>query len=315
MFALLSLTVTDKDFFRLETQHFAVEGRSRAGHETYFRVRELGIGLDVGRGPDLLVPMQHLFVTHAHLDHAAGIAFWAAQRRLQQLGGGTVFVPSEAAPDFRELLRLQEKLTGSEFDVTVVGLAAGEELRFDSRHVVRAHPAPHRVAARAWEIVEVRHHLLPQYCGLAPAEIARLRRHGVTVDEEYRRALLFYTGDTDRGLLEQCDEAFRSEVLMIECSFVAEGHRERAARYRHIHVDDLADFSDRFENDLIVLTHFSRRYSREEILDTVRRRLPASLHARVRLALPPPWQQVGGSGGGGEHGTRNTEHGTLNTEH
>ena len=37
----------------------------------------------------------------------------------------------------------------------------------------------------------------------------------------------------------------------IECSFLAEGHQERAAKYRHIHLDDIADFADRFENQLI----------------------------------------------------------------
>lgn len=278
--------MTDKEFVRLQAPHFVIEGRSRAGHETWFRVRDLGIGLDIGRGPDLLVPMQHLFITHAHLDHAAGIPFWAAQRRLQKLGRGTIYVPAEAADDFRELLRIQEKLTGSEMDVNVVGMAAGEELQFAPRQRVRAWRAPHRVAARSWEIVDVRHHLLPEYRGLEPWEVGRLRREGRVVDEEYRRSLLFYTGDTDRGLLEQCDAAFRAEVLMIECSFVAEGHQERAATYRHIHLDDLADFADRFENELIVLTHFSRRYSREEIRAAVRRRLPASLRERVRLALP-----------------------------
>lgn len=284
--------MTDKEFFRLETAHFAIEGRSRAGHETYFRVRELGIGLDVGRGPDLLVSMAHLFVTHAHLDHAAGLAWWAAQRRLQQLEGGSVYVPSEAADDFRALLALQAKLTGSDFDVEIVGLAPGDELRFARRHAVRAWSASHRVAARAWEIVELRHHLREEYAGLGREEIARLRREGVTVDREHRVPLLFYTGDTDRGLLEQCDAAFLAEVLIIECSFVAEGHRDRAARYRHVHIDDLAEFADRFQNQVILLSHFSRRYSPQEIRDAVRRRLPATLHGRVRLALPEPWQRL-----------------------
>ena len=74
------------------------------------------------------------------------------------------------------------------------------------------------------------------------------------VDEEYRRSILFYTGDTDRGILEQNEAIFRSEVLMIECSFIAEGHQERAAKYRHIHFDDIAEFAERFQNDLVVLT-------------------------------------------------------------
>jgi ribonuclease Z len=284
--------VIDKEFFTLQTEHFLLEGRSRAGHETVFRIRDLGVALDVGRCPDMVVPMPHVFVTHTHLDHAAGIAFYAGQRRLQQLGGGTVFVPAEVADDVRALLAIQEKLTGAEFEIEVRGLEAGEEVRFGRTHLVRAHTAPHRVAARAYEFIERRHHLRAEFARATGEEIARLRRERIEVDEEYLRSILFYTGDTDRGLLEQCDAAFKAEVLMIECSFVADGHQDRAAKYRHIHVDDIADFAGRFENQLIVLSHFSRRYSREEIRDTVRRRLPASLRDRVRLALPHPFQTL-----------------------
>lgn len=280
------------EIFTLQTPRLTIEGRSRAGHETFFRVRELGVALDIGRGPDLVIPMNHVFVTHAHLDHAAGIPFYAGQRRLQQLEGGTIYVPTEAAEDVRALLAIQERLTGAEFDVEVRGLAAGEEVAFGRTHVARAYDAPHRVAARGYEFLEIRHHLREEFAGRDRDEILMLRREGVQVDEQYRRSILFYTGDTDRGILERCDALYRSEVLMIECSFVGEHHQDRAARYRHIHIDDIADFAERFENEWIVLTHFSRRYSRDEIRDAVRRRVPHVLRERIRLALPEPWQRL-----------------------
>ena len=282
----------DKDFFTLQTDHFLLEGRSRAGHETVFRVRDLGIALDIGRCPDMVVPMQHVFITHAHLDHAAGIPFYAGQRRLQKLGGGTVYVPAEAAGDVRALLAIQEKLTGAELDIEVRGVESGQEIRFGRTHLVRGHTSPHRVAARGYEFIERRHRLRDEFAGATHDEIAQLRREKVQVDEEYHRSILFYTGDTDRGLLERCAAVYKAEVLMIECSFLGEGHQDRAARYRHIHIDDIADFAERFENHLIILTHFSRRYSHEEIRDLVRRRLPAALRERVRLALPDRFQRL-----------------------
>lgn len=282
----------DKEFFTLQAPHFLIEGRSRAGHETFFRVRELGVALDIGRCPDLIVPMEHVFITHAHLDHAAGIPFYAAQRKLQQLGPGRIYVPAEAAADVEDLLAVQRRLTGSELRLEVIGLAPGAEVRFGRNHLVRAHAASHRVAARAYELIEARHHLRDEFAGMPREEIARLRREGVAVDEPYRRSLLFYTGDTDRGLLEESADLFRSEVLLIECSFVLDGHQDRAEQYRHLHVDDIAEFASRFENEIIVLTHFSRRYSREEIRDQVRRRLPEVLRPRIRLALPEQWQRL-----------------------
>ncbi|HEY8711880.1 MAG TPA: MBL fold metallo-hydrolase [Thermoanaerobaculia bacterium] len=279
----------DKDFTTIATEHFTIEGRSRAGHETWFRVRELGVALDIGRCPDAVVSMPHIFVTHAHLDHALGIPFYAGQRHLQRIEGGQVYVPSESAADFRTLMALHEKLEDTEYDVEIVGVGEDEVVRIGRNHKVRGHRATHRVAARAFEFLETRHHLKKEFDGASPAELARLRHEGVAVADESDHSLLFYTGDTDRGILEANARIFESDVLMIECSFVADGHQDRAAKYRHIHFDDIAGFADRFANRMIVLTHFSRRYSRDEIRDTLRRRCPAVLRDRIRLALPHPF--------------------------
>ena len=282
--------MSEKDSFSIATEHFTIEGRSRAGHETYLRIRDFDIALDIGRGPDSVIGIPNIFVTHAHLDHAHGIPFYAGQRHLQRIAGGRVFVPEEAADDFRALMKLHEKLEDTEYDVTIEGMAVGDTVRIGRTHEVRAHRATHRVAARAYEVLEVRHRLRHDLAGRD--DIADLRRRGEAVAEEYRQAMLFYTGDTDRGILEENDALFSADVLVIECSFIADGHQERAVRYRHIHFDDIAAFADRFANRMIVLTHFSRRYSRQEIRDLIRRRCPAVLRDRLRLALPEPFQTV-----------------------
>ena len=282
----------DKDLVTIPTEHFTIEGRSRAGHETWFRVRELGLALDIGRCPDPVISMPHIFVTHAHLDHALGIPYYAGQRHLQRIEGGRVYVPSESADDFRTLMRLHEKLEDTEYDIEIVGMNVDDVVQIGRTHRVRAHRATHRVAARAFEVLEIRHHLKKEFAGADANELSRLRRDGVAVADSIDHSLLFYTGDTDRGILEASDRIYRSEVLMIECSFVGDGHQDRAERYRHIHFDDIAEFADRFENRLIVLTHFSRRYSRDEIRDTLRRRCPTVLRDRIRLALAQPYTTI-----------------------
>jgi len=284
--------VRDSDYCTIAAPHFTIEGRSRAGHETWFRIRELGIALDIGRCPDVIVGVPNVFVTHAHLDHAVGIPFYAGQRKLHRIDGGRVFVPSEAADDFRALMALHERLEGTPYDITIAGIAPDEVVRISRTLEVRAHAATHRVPARAYEFIDVRHHLRAEFAGRDSTEIAQLRAQNVEVAEEYRRAVLFYTGDTDRGILEKNAAIFRAEVLMIECSFITDEHLDRAARYRHIHFDDLAEFAEKFENELIVLTHFSRRYERRDIRDGIRRRCPAVLRDRIRLALPDEYQRL-----------------------
>ena len=282
----------DREFVTIRTEHLTIEGRSRAGHETWFRVRELGIALDIGRCPDAVIHLPHIFVTHAHLDHSVGVPFYAGQRRLQRMDRGNVYVPEESAADFRALMKLHERMEGTDYDIDIIGMAENQEVPIGRNHRVRAHRATHRVAARAYEVLERRHHLKKEYEGLDGTELARLRHEGIPVMHETDHALLFYTGDTDRGILEVNEALFRAEVLMIECSFVMHGHQGRAETYRHIHFDDIAGFAEKFQNEIIVLTHFSRRYSREEIQKELRRRCPAVLRDRLRLALPEPFTRL-----------------------
>lgn len=272
--------------FHLKTEHLTIDGQSRAGHETYFRVQELGVALDIGRCPDFLIPLPNVLITHAHLDHSVGIPFYAGQRHLQQMPGGLVFVPAEAQADFEELMRIHERLEGTSYSITFVGMGPGDERPLGRNHLVRAHLATHRVPARGYEIIERRHHLRAEYAGADGQALALLRRDGVIVEESADVPLLFYTGDTDAGIFEASPALFRTEVLMIECSFIGEGHENRAARYRHIHFDDIAAVADRFENTIIILTHFSKRYAPPQIVATLRRRCPPVLRERLHLALP-----------------------------
>ncbi len=288
---------SDREFFTLPTPYFTIEGRSRAGHETYFRIKELALALDIGRCPDLLLSVPHIFVSHAHLDHAAGIAFYSGQRHLQGLDGGRIYVPAEAADDFRELMKIHERLEGMRHEMEIVGMREGDVVRLGRTHEVRAHSSTHRVPARSWEVIEVRHHLKPEFIGMEGSRIAELRRDGVAIDEQFRVPLLFYTGDTDRGILEAnhalANHAlWHARVLMIECSFIDTAHQDRAVKYRHIHLDDLIEFADRFENEMIVLTHFSRRYSHEEIKRGIAQRCPPVLRDRIRLGLPQGFQNL-----------------------
>jgi ribonuclease Z len=255
-------------------------------------VRELGLALDIGRCPKTLVSVPHVFVTHAHLDHALGIPYYAAQRALRRLPPGTVYVPAENRDDYLELMALHEKLEGQSYPLVIRGVPAGDEVRVRRSLVVKAHRATHRVVANAWELIEERLKLRPELSGASGSEIARIRSEEGDVTEPHRTSLLFYTGDTDRRILESNEALFRSEVLVIECSFVRDGDQERAQRYTHIHLDDIFEFAGRFENRLILLTHFSLRDRPAAIHELVSRRAPAVLRARIRLALPEPFSLV-----------------------
>ncbi|HVR43652.1 MAG TPA: MBL fold metallo-hydrolase [Thermoanaerobaculia bacterium] len=276
----------------LRTRRLTIEGKSRAGNETWFRVRELGLALDIGRCPDPLVGLHHVFITHAHLDHALGVPYYAAQRRLYRLGPGSVYVPAETLEQYRELMALHERMEGIDYPIDLIGLAPGQTRRIRKDLLVRAHRATHRVPANAWELCEMRHKLRADLADRSGEELAKMRAEGVGVEEWIEKPILFYTGDTDRRILEQSEALFEAEVLMIECSFTGEGEEERGRRYAHIHLTDLWEFADRFRNETIILTHFSLRDSPAEIHRRIAREVPPALRERILLALPEPHSRV-----------------------
>lgn len=280
----------------LETEphlgHLTLEGKSIAGNETYFRLRELGLALDIGRCPDLLVGLSHVFVTHPHLDHSLGIPYYAAQRKLQKLPPGRVYVPSETLDDYRRLIRSHESLQRTSYELDLHGVAVGEPVSIRKDLRVRGAQATHSVPARAWEVLAVRHRLKSALAGLGESEIRERAVGGEAVSDEYEELLLFYTGDTDREIFDVSPRLFDARIVVVECTFTDAADRERAVRYRHIHLDDLADVAERFHSEVIVLTHFSLRDSPAEIVRTISKRLPSNIRSRVRLALPEPFDRL-----------------------
>jgi ribonuclease Z len=153
-------------------------------------------------------------------------------------------------------------------------------------------PGRHRVPTVGYLFSEVKHKLDPALEGLAGEEIAALRAGGREVTRREEVPLLAYPGDCSPEVFDAAPQLYRARVLLIECSFVGEDDRDRARDYAHIHLDDIAERAALFENETIVLTHFSLRYRPAEIRAALER-LPAAVGERIvpflprRTPLPP----------------------------
>jgi ribonuclease Z len=270
-----------ESWIRVEAAGIPIEGRSSAGHESFYRLPTLRSALEIGRCPQELVAVPNVFVTHAHLDHAAGIATYASQRTLHGMATGRVFVPAAAAPGFRKIVDIHRELEGVDrYRAEIEGVEPGDAVRLRSDLEVRAIAGRHRVATAGFTFWELRRKLRPEYADLRPEEIARLRRGGADVAGPVDRMLLAYPGDSGVGIFDAAPEILRARVLLLECTFLRPGEEERARRYGHLHLSDIAARAAEFRNEAVVLTHFSARYPRGEIFDRVAE-LPSPLRERV----------------------------------
>jgi ribonuclease Z len=142
-----------------------VSGVSAAGRETWFHFPTLRLAFDLGRAPTELVPVSNLFLSHAHLDHAAGLAYWCSQRRLQRMAGGVARTHAGAVPLWREILALHERLEGVGYDARVEGMEPGIPVFLRRDLSVTAFPVDHRVPTLGFFASEMKRKLLPAFEG------------------------------------------------------------------------------------------------------------------------------------------------------
>ena len=261
-----------------------LEGVSVAGVETCIEVPSFGLLLDLGVCSATAPNQARAVVSHGHLDHVGAIALHAARRALRKMGEGTYFVPRVIAAEVDQLLNAAGALDGQVIPRRLVPLEPGEEFALDATRRLRPFETFHRVPSQGYTIWERRHRLRAEFRGKAPAELVELRRRGVSIEEEYETPLLSFTGDTRVEVLEQVPELQRTEMLVIESTFL--DGRVTVAESRemgHIHLDELIDRAALLTAKRVVLHHFSARYSGAEIARLVQERVPAEIAGRVQV--------------------------------
>ncbi len=264
-----------------------VRGVSIAGRETWFHLPTLHLAFDLGRAPTELVPVANVFLSHPHLDHGAGLAYWCSQRRLLRLPGGVLHTHPAGVPAWRKILELHQNLEGVRYDARIEEMEPGARVALRRDLEVEAFEADHRVPTLAFVASEIRNRLLPALAGRSRDEIRDAAARGEEVAGKVSIPLVAFSGDTGEGIFSRAPRSFfRAKVLLLECSFLEERDRARSKEWKHIHIDEIAERADLFENEVLVLTHLTLRTSPEEIRRLVKQRLPARLAARTVPFLP-----------------------------
>jgi len=261
-----------------------IEGYSRAAVQSYWRVPELKIGFDLGAQPWDFMGTPTWLLTHTHLDHVAALPVYVARRRMMKMEPPTIYLPAVALDDVRKLLLIMQRLDRGRQNCDLKGVRPGDEIELSREHVVTVFATAHTVPSVGYLVWERRRKLKEEYQGLPGERIRDLRLSGTEVTREVRTPILGYTGDTSPAGLDGCPDLFRAKVLITELSFIRPNHRrEKIHKFGHMHLDDFLERADRFENELLIVGHFSTRYHPDEVRRLVEAKLPPTLRQRMKL--------------------------------
>src|SRR5438046_7690354 len=95
-------------------------GYSVAGEESVVQVPELDVCFDIGRAPFFALTSNLICISHGHMDHLAGIAYYLSQRHFQGMVGATVLLPADIARFVDEMLRAWRNIDGQRTPYTLV---------------------------------------------------------------------------------------------------------------------------------------------------------------------------------------------------
>ena len=249
---------------------YRIQGVSVAGEQAVVHVPELDVVFDIGLCPRPVLASPTVALTHTHMDHLAGLPYWFSQRFFQKMPGtARCLVHSAMAEPLRRMMAAWVDLERQKTPHEIVAIEPGQDHDLRPNMFVRAIEVSHTIPALAYVVIERRSKLREEFHGLSQEKLRELRAQGVEITKTLEIPLVAYTGDTEPGDFLLRDEFVRAQVVVSECTFFEDEHRDRAKIGKHIHVEDLRPLLEAWTAKDVVISHVSRRtlmpFARERI--------------------------------------------------
>lgn len=267
---------------------FRFTGYSLAGITTSIFCKTASVCFDVGQGLPFQIPARHVLITHAHLDHAAGIPYLIAQKNMNNQVNTNFFVPENLLDPLQKILKLWEGVDEHEYKFRLQAAIPGRTYELDKSYSMRPFATPHRVQSQGYLLLQKKKRLKEIYKSGDTAAILRAKAAGEEPNEWITEPVVAFTGDTKIEFLESDPEIKSAKILFVEATFWDEERPvERARHWGHTHIDELLELLPSFKNEKIVLIHASVRYSSKFLLSILEKRLRPEDKERVIL-FPRP---------------------------
>ncbi len=260
-------------------------GYSVAGEETVVGMPQLDVCFDVGKAPEQIISINHVLLTHGHMDHAAGVAYYLSHRKFSGQKPGTVLAPANLTATLSEIIDAWGKLDGNKIPAKLIGVKPGDECQIKPNLFARIFPTKHSRGSVGYTIIENRKKLKDEYTGFTGKQIVALKKQGIIIDYPVEIPIVTYLGDTKYVDFSQLEYIGKSKILIAECTFFIDEHTSRADAGRHMHIDEFSKLIDQMENEHIVITHMTQRTSMGEIRKILKEKLGTRCYNKITLLM------------------------------
>jgi len=258
--------------------NFTITAYSTALFSTWIFIEELGLLFDCGDGISSALlqkarKIKHVFLSHADRDHISG--FFQFNQLNGREGFPKVYFP-ESSGSFAAMQNFCEKFDPHAKGATWQGLKDGDSVALTNNIYVKAIKNNHlkcasdAVKSFSFQVIEKRKKLKVEFQNYTQEQIIQQKerngKESITYDEEIK--LICYSGD---NMVEDYSIYDGSKIVIHEATFLAwdETIKDKAKAYKHSCIEDVMRMVSKINIEILILTHFSTRYSAAEIDEAI----------------------------------------------
>jgi ribonuclease Z len=257
-------------------------GLSLSGIRTSLTFPTFHLCFDVAQGLPFALQMKKFFLTHGHLDHAAGVPYIISQKAMHSEKTPDFYMPASLVEPLTQIMRIWEKVEKHEYRFNFHAVDESSVIEINNQLEVRPFKTLHRVDSFGYSLIQKNRKLKAEYQNLRGDEIRDLKSSGVEVAVPTEEILFSFTGDTQIEFLDMSPQVKKSKVLFLEATYIDDSKSiAKAKEWGHTHLDEIIPRLDEIESEKIVLIHISSRYSTRYAIDVAKKRIPAKHQDRI----------------------------------
>ena len=276
----------------VDTPCSTISGFSISGLSTYIQIPELDFCIDMGECPLSAIPLDHVFLTHAHGDHARCLMRHHSLRKMMGVERDSVYyMPENISENAKEWIKAEaffEGVAEAKFrypEIEPVKAGNRQFLRYRKEIALEPFEVKHSIPAMGGTLFFYKKKLKDEFLGKPANEIIELRKNGVEITREVYEPLVSFMGDCLGESLLDNSHVFQSKVLITECTFLDDGEEAMSKKKGHSHLKDIVnalnELGDEIKCEKIILSHFSMKYSDRHIREALDKGIPEKFKEKV----------------------------------